>query len=108
MEAIADHQKNNFKSDPKNKDNILQSGLWSWCRHPNYFGEALLWWGFFLICCSSTTWYLIICSPLLINFLLIKVSGVPMLEKKYEGRTDYEAYKKNTSAFVPFLNRLKL
>lgn len=103
FEVIADAQMSKFKNNPLNKGKIITSGLWSISRHPNYFGEILVWWGIFLTCLSETQngWTMI--SPLLITFLIVKVSGVPLLEKKYEGRSDFEEYKKKTSKLIPFL-----
>jgi steroid 5-alpha reductase family enzyme len=100
FEAVGDWQLVVFKRDARNKGKLMTTGLWAYTRHPNYFGEALLWWGVWLVSLSFDTWYGIL-SPLLIGFLLLKVSGIPMLEKKYEGRADFEAYKKRTSAFWP-------
>ncbi|TNF29116.1 MAG: DUF1295 domain-containing protein [Deltaproteobacteria bacterium] len=102
FEAIADYQKNTFKNDPLNKGKVMQTGLWKYSRHPNYFGEALLWWGIFLIIINVVPWYYAFWGPLLIHFLLLKVSGVAMLEKKYDENPEYEKYKKTTNAFVPF------
>jgi steroid 5-alpha reductase family enzyme len=102
FEAIADFQKNAFKSDPANKGKVMQQGLWKYSRHPNYFGEALLWWGIFFIVINVVPWYYAIFGPLLIHFLLIKVSGVAMLEKKYDTNSEYKSYRERTNAFIPF------
>jgi len=102
FEAIADYQKNEFKSDPSNQGKVMQTGLWKYSRHPNYFGEALLWWGVFFIVINSVPWYWAFFGPLLIHFLLLKVSGVAMLEKKYDSNPEYESYKQRTNAFIPF------
>lgn len=79
----------------------MTSGLWRYTRHPNYFGEATMWWGIFLISLVSLRSAIGIIGPITINYLLLNVSGVPMLEKKYEGREDFERYKKRTSKFIP-------
>jgi steroid 5-alpha reductase family enzyme len=79
----------------------MTSGLWSWTRHPNYFGEALLWWGIALIAWSASHSWLVLISPLVITLLLLFVSGVPLLEKKYKDRQDFIEYKKHTSRFFP-------
>lgn len=101
FESIGDYQLSRFKQDPANKGKIMTTGLWQYTRHPNYFGEVTQWWGIFLIALSATNgWYTII-SPLLISFLILKVSGIPMLEKKYQGNPEFEVYKKRTSAFFP-------
>ena len=102
LETIADQQKNAFKSRPQNKGKILKEGLWKYSRHPNYFGEALLWWGLFLIISQQIPFYLCLLGPLLLNFLLLKVSGVALLEKKYSQNLEYEKYKKTTNAFLPW------
>ncbi|MGE3341230.1 MAG: DUF1295 domain-containing protein [Candidatus Altimarinota bacterium] len=101
FEAVGDYQLSRFKKNPKNKDKLMTTGLWQYTRHPNYFGEITLWWGVFLIAISSPMGLLSIISPLMISFLLLYVSGIPMLEKKYKGRKDFEAYKKKTPALIP-------
>jgi len=102
FEAVGDWQLLQFKKNPDNKGHIIQSGLWRFTRHPNYFGEATLWWGMYLIAFSVPYGVLAIVSPVLIDFLLLKVSGIPMLEVKYEGSAEFEAYKRRTNAFFPW------
>lgn len=102
FELIGDLQLKRFIALPENKGKIMTSGLWKYTRHPNYFGEVTLWWGIFLIVLPSSLWYLALISPLVISFLILKVSGIPMLEKKYEGNIDFEQYKKRTNAFFPW------
>jgi steroid 5-alpha reductase family enzyme len=103
VEAIADYQLTEFRKDPGNKGKIITTGLWSVSRHPNYFGEALVWLGisFYALSFPNGWWTLI--SPLIITFLLRFVSGVPMLEKKYQNHPDWAAYKAKTAAFVPWM-----
>lgn len=101
-EAVADRQLLRFKRDPANRGAILTFGLWRYSRHPNYFGEALLWWGPFVVALATPCGLWAAISPLTVGFLLLCVSGIPMLEKKYEGRADFERYKAATSAFVPW------
>jgi len=101
LEAIADQQLKKFKQNPENKGKIKQTGLWRYSRHPNYFGEAMMWWGIFLIGLNTSAGWVGIISPLTITFLLVKVSGVPLLEKKYLGNREFESYKRVTSAFIP-------
>lgn len=101
FEAIGDAQLATFINNPANKGKLMQSGLWQYTRHPNYFGEVTMWWGIWLISLSSLFNIFAIISPLTISFLILKVSGIPMLEKKYEGRKDFEEYKKKTSVFFP-------
>ncbi len=96
FEAIGDWQ---LKKHLKRSKKIMQSGLWKYTRHPNYFGEATMWWGIYLIALPISWWSII--SPLFITWLLLKVSGIPMLEKKWEGNKEYEKYKKVTNAFFP-------
>jgi len=103
FEAIGDWQLLRFKRNPANRGKLIQLGLWRYTRHPNYFGEATLWWGIFLISCSTPLGWLAVISPLLINFLLLKVSGIPMLEAKYAGNPEFESYKIRTNAFFPWL-----
>ena len=105
FEAVGDWQMLRFKRDPANRGRLIQSGLWRYTRHPNYFGEALLWWGVFLVGLGSPLglWGLI--SPLTIAFLLLKVSGIPMLEAKYANDPEFLAYKARTNAFFPWFPR---
>ena len=105
FETIGDYQVYKFKKNPGNKGKIITTGLWKFTRHPNYFGEALLWWGIGIFTFGSDYYWVSFVSPLLMNFLLVKISGVPMLEKKYEGRADWEEYKKKTPTFIPFIGR---
>lgn len=102
FEAVGDWQLLQFKRNPANRGKVIQHGLWRYTRHPNYFGEALLWWGIFLIAVNAGYGIWAIISPLLIAFLLLKVSGIPMLEAKYEKNPDFIAYKARTNAFFPW------
>jgi len=102
FEAIGDYQLLKFKRRPESKGKIITHGLWKYTRHPNYFGEALIWWGIFLIALSVRNGWTAVISPLLITFLLLRVSGVSMLEKKYAGNRDYENYATRTSPFIPW------
>ncbi|MBN9590330.1 MAG: DUF1295 domain-containing protein [Alphaproteobacteria bacterium] len=102
FESVADFQLARFRAEPANRGKVLDRGLWSWSRHPNYFGEALMWWGFFLIGFSAAhAWWLIL-SPLLVTFLLLQVSGItPMEHGIEERRPAYADYRRRVSAFVP-------
>jgi len=107
LEAAADAQKSRFRADPANKGRFIHSGLWSWSRHPNYFGEILLWVGVAVVALPvlrGWQWVTLI-SPVFVALLLLRVSGVPMLEKaadeKWGGQADYEAYKARTPVLVP-------
>ena len=107
LEATADAQKSRFRADPANKGHFIHSGIWSWSRHPNYFGEILLWVGVAIVALPvlrGWQWVTLI-SPVFVALLLLRVSGVPMLEKaaddKWGGQADHEAYKSRTSVLVP-------
>jgi steroid 5-alpha reductase family enzyme len=100
-ESIADWQLSAFKANTNNAGKVLNTGLWRLSRHPNYFGECCVWWGFYLIALAGGAWWAII-SPVLMTLLLLKVSGVSLLEKTIaERRPAYVDYIKNTSAFIP-------
>lgn len=101
FEVVGDLQLARFLRKEENKDKIIQSGLWRYTRHPNYFGEVTCWWGIFLIALSSGGMWLAIIGPLTITFLILKVSGIPMLEKKMAENPDFVEYQKRTSAFFP-------
>jgi len=101
FETIADSQLARFKADPASRGRVLDSGLWRYTRHPNYFGEALLWWGFFLIALAAGGGWTVF-APILMTVLLLKVSGVALLEKDIgERRPEYRAYVERTNAFIP-------
>ncbi|MCP4425111.1 MAG: DUF1295 domain-containing protein [Chloroflexi bacterium] len=109
FEVVADNQKNRFREDPANKGQFIQSGLWAKSRHPNYFGEIVLWIGVAIIAIpvlQGWQWAALI-SPLFVTLLLTRVSGIPMLEKradeKWGGQAEYEAYKKRTPVLIPKL-----
>ncbi len=102
FEAIGDYQLLKFKRKEENRGKIMIKGLWKYTRHPNYFGETLIWWGIFLIALSVKNGWTAIVSPILITFLLLRVSGITMLEKKYVGHKEFEDYAKRTNAFIPW------
>jgi len=112
IETIADYQKFIFKSRPENKNKWIASGLWSLSRHPNYFGEMLCWWGIFIFSLPFlNNWqYLAIISPLFIAFILLFVSGVPPLEKRYQQKygknPQYQAYKKRVRLILLWSKKL--
>jgi steroid 5-alpha reductase family enzyme len=102
FESIGDLQLSKFKADPANKGNVMDRGLWAYTRHPNYFGDALLWWGFFLIASATPGGWWTVISPLMMTTLLMKVSGVALLEKTLvKTRPEYREYTQRTSAFLP-------
>ncbi len=102
FEAVGDWQLARFIANPANKGKLMTNGVWKYTRHPNYFGDAAQWWGFYLIALGSGAWWTIF-SPLLMTFLLVRVSGVAMLEKTMKSKPGYEEYAKKTSAFIPWL-----
>ncbi len=102
FQVVGDYQLKDFIANKKTKENrLMTEGLWAYTRHPNYFGESAMWWGIFLISFIELKSLFGIIGPITITFLLLFVSGVPMLEKRYEGRADYDEYKKRTSKFIP-------
>lgn len=103
FEAVGDYQMQRFRRNPANAGKVMDQGLWGYTRHPNYFGESLVWWGIFIIALATPYGLAALISPVLITFLLLKVSGVVMLEKDIgQRRPDYERYKREVSAFVPW------
>ena len=103
FETASDSQLSRFKADAANRGQVMNSGLWRYTRHPNYFGEFCVWWGFFLIALSAGGWWAIV-SPLLMSVLLLKVSGVTLLEQDIgERRPAYRDYMARTNAFFPGL-----
>ncbi len=105
FETVSDAQLAAFALNKENRGRLMTRGLWRYSRHPNYFGEATMWWGIFLIALAVPGGWRGALSPLAITFLLLKVSGVPMLEKKYAGHPDFPAYARRTSIFVPWFPR---
>lgn len=107
IEATADAQKSRFRAAPENKGKFINTGLWAWSRHPNYFGEIVIWIGVAIIALPvlrGWQWVTLI-SPVFVTLLLTRISGVPILEKradeKWGGQEDYEAYKEQTSVLIP-------
>lgn len=107
VEVVADAQKSSFKNDPVNHGQFIRTGLWAWSRHPNYFGEIVLWTGVAVMAIPVLTgWqYATLISPVFVSFLLMKMSGVPLLERKADerwgGQEEYEAYKAATPVLIP-------
>lgn len=105
FEVVGDYQLKTFIKDINNKGKIMQSGLWKYTRHPNYFGEATMWFGIFFLTINSKLGLAGIISPLLITSLLLFVSGVPLLEKKYADNIEFQEYAKRTSKFIPWFSK---
>jgi len=101
FEAVGDAQLARFLRDPASRGRVMETGLWRYTRHPNYFGDSLLWWGLGLIGASTGAWWSL-AGPAFMTFLLVRVSGVSLLEKDIAGRRpEYVAYVRRTSAFLP-------
>lgn len=101
FEVVGDNQLARFKADPDSRGKVLDKGLWRYTRHPNYFGEFMIWWGYFLLALGAGGWWTIL-SPLLMSYLLLKVSGVALLENTIrERRPAYTDYIRRTNAFFP-------
>jgi steroid 5-alpha reductase family enzyme len=101
FEGIGDWQLSRFKADPANHGKVMDRGLWRYTRHPNYFGECLIWWGFFLFALPAGAWWTVL-GPLLLTYMLLKFSGVTLVEQTIIGRRPaYRAYIAGTNAFIP-------
>ncbi|MEL7590283.1 MAG: DUF1295 domain-containing protein [Anaerolineaceae bacterium] len=101
FEAVGDWQLKRFKADPANKGKVLDHGVWRYTRHPNYFGDAAQWWAYFLIAVAAGGWWTVF-SPILMTTLLLRVSGVSLLEKTLDSRPGYKEYAERTSEFIPW------
>jgi steroid 5-alpha reductase family enzyme len=104
FEAVGDFQLARFKAHPANKGKVMDQGVWRFTRHPNYFGDSAQWWGYYLISVSAGGWWTIF-SPVMMTLLLLRVSGVALLEKTLEARPGYKEYIEKTSAFIPWFPR---
>jgi steroid 5-alpha reductase family enzyme len=105
FEACADWQLGRFKADPANRGQVMDRGLWAYTRHPNYFGEFCLWWGIYLIALSAGAWWSV-AGPALMSVLLIRISGVRLMEKDIKNhRPGYPDYVRRTNAFFPAIPR---
>jgi steroid 5-alpha reductase family enzyme len=102
FESVGDAELARFTRDPLNRGKILQSGLWRYTRHPNYFGEVVQWWGIWVVAVGVPGGWFGIVGPLTITFLILKVSGIPMLEKKMAENPDFAEYTRRTSVFLPW------
>jgi steroid 5-alpha reductase family enzyme len=104
FETVGDLQLARFKADPGNAGRLLTGGVWRYTRHPNYFGDAAQWWGFYGLAAAAGLWWTAY-SPLIMTLLLMRVSGVPLLERAMKTRPGYEDYVRTTSAFFPWFPR---
>ena len=102
FDTIGNYHLKHFIKNNKEKGQIIKTGLWKYTRHPNYFGESLVWWGISFIAFSVNNLLLSFVSPLVITFLLVKVSGIPLLEKKMMKNSNFVEYAKITSKFIPW------
>jgi steroid 5-alpha reductase family enzyme len=102
FEALGDAQLRRFKADPANAGRVMDRGLWSWTRHPNYFGDATVWWGVWIVAASSGLAVLSVAGPIAMTWLLTSVSGRPLLEKSLSRSKDgWDDYVARTSSFLP-------
>ena len=106
FESLGDYQLARFKTKAANQGMVMNRGLWRYTRHPNYFGDFLVWWGLYLLAAQSGSWWWTIIGPVLMSILLVRVSGVQLLERSLRSRLDgYEQYVSSTNAFFPWLPR---
>lgn len=103
FESVGDYQLTRFKQDPENQDEVLDEGLWRYTRHPNYFGDFCVWWGLYLVAAEGDNWWWTIIGPIVMSVLLMRVSGVTLLEKSLkERKSGYQKYVERTNAFFPW------
>jgi steroid 5-alpha reductase family enzyme len=107
FESAGDFQLAAFKADPANKGKVMNQGVWRITRHPNYFGDAAQWWGYYLVAATAGGWWTIF-SPIMMTILLLRVSGVALLEKSLETRPGYREYVERTSTFIPWFPHRKI
>lgn len=100
FEAVGDWQLVRFKAQPEKRGRVMDQGLWRYTRHPNYFGDFLVWWGLYGLALGAGAWWTVV-SPLVMSFLLLRVSGVTLLEQGMRTRPGYDDYVRRTSTFFP-------
>ncbi len=105
VEVLADVQLRRFVQDPNNKGKLMTAGVWRYSRHPNYFGEFMLWWGIGIIAIGLPFGWIALLGPIVISYLLLFVSGVPPTEKAFSNRPGWDDYKAQTSVFVPWITK---
>ena len=107
FESVGDYQLSRFRSQPENKGKVLDTGVWRYTRHPNYFGDSAQWWGYFFFALASGGWWTIF-SPIIMTFFLLRVSGVTLLQKSLSvAKPQYKDYIERTSSFIPWLPKKK-
>ena len=106
VETVADYQRQRYMQQPGNSHRVMQSGLWRYSRHPNYFGEIVLWWGIGLICFGTQFGWVGIAGPVLLTYLIVFVSGVPLAEERMAAHPDWAVYKRRTSVLLPWKPQL--
>ncbi len=102
FETVGDRQLSVFRKDPASSGKVLDTGLWRYTRHPNYFGDACVWWGLYLLACASPWGWATVLSPVLMTYLLARGTGKPLMEKHMGARPGYAGYIARTSGFVPW------
>lgn len=107
FESIGDYQLYKFKLDPNNKGKVMDKGLWKYTQHPNYFGEVTQWWGIFIIALAVPFGFISIVGPIFITYMIIKVSGIRLLNYRYRDDDKYADYKRRTSQFFPWFPKKK-
>jgi steroid 5-alpha reductase family enzyme len=105
FEAVGDRQLDRFRADPASNGRVLDTGLWRYTRHPNYFGDACVWWGLFALAAQDRVGWLTVLSPLLMTYLLARGTGKPLMEQHLAARPGYAEYVRRTSGFLPRLPR---
>lgn len=109
FEAVGDAQLAKFKSKPENQGKVMDCGLWRYSRHPNYFGECLIWWGLFIIVMADSQLWWTVVSPMIVTVVLLKMTGIPLTEKlMVEKRPGYQHYIDHTPAFFPWIPKRPL
>lgn len=108
FQVVGDAQLARFKKQRKSKEEVLQSGLWAFTRHPNYFGEATMWWGLAIIVLPVKFGFIALITAFIMNFFLVKVSGVPFLDRRYAKNAQYQQYKLRTNRFIPWFPKKTL
>lgn len=107
FEIVGDLQLSRFRADPRNRGKVLDGGLWRYTRHPNYFGDFCVWWGLYALALATREAWWSVVGPLVMSFILLRLSGLPVMERHLRRREGYEDYVRRTSAFFPFVRSEK-